>query len=196
MHEIIVSFPAGQIGGNCELATLANGSSIKSEITATATAPARNRAQRQRRSKPGAPRPAISTRTNGGKRSGPRSPPGPGPTLRNSAGSGENRPNQEQWGARRVRCVTSGSGSGLHCMSRSIWSSRPPWGLLIFFAGGRVTLDLGGRTREEAEVGRRETRGGEEGAGQKVLTVARDGGYIIAVFRGRDERCGRTSGVP
>jgi hypothetical protein len=70
-------------------------------------------------------------------------------------------------------------------MSRSIWSSRPPLGLLIFSAGVRVTLDLrgraGGRARGEAKE---ETRDGEEeeGAGRKVWTVTRDSDYIIAGF--------------
>lgn len=88
-------------------------------------------------------------------------------------------------------------------MSRSICSSRPPWWLLIFTAGG--TLDLGGsaRAREKGGGGERNgrrrregrTRGGEEGGGPKVWKVARDGGYIIASLEASSEEA-RRGGKP
>jgi hypothetical protein len=61
--------------------------------------------------------------------------------------------------------------------------------------GAAHLLRRGARNPRSGRAHARGGGGGEEGAGQKVWTVARDGGYIIAVFRGREERCGRTSGV-
>jgi hypothetical protein len=60
--------------------------------------------------------------------------------------------------------------------------------------GAAHLLRRGARNPRSGRAHARGGGGGEEGAGQKVWTVARDGGYIIAVFRGREERCGRTSG--
>lgn len=78
---------------------------------------------------------------------------------------------------------TSGSGRGLHCMRRSIWSSRPPWGLLILLAAGGASRAPNPRSRRgvggRARVWRRRRRGG----GQKVWKGARDGGYIIEIWR-------------
>jgi hypothetical protein len=58
--------------------------------------------------------------------------------------------------------------------------------------GAAHLLRRGARNPRSGRAHARGGGGGEEGAGQKAWTVARDGGYIIAAFRGREERCGRT----